>query len=122
MSAFGIGVVTGHRRYKLRFIKTDARVAEHFIDWFNCFRRHHGRGADFINLQQRRSVTGTKRGDTRAQALFIVALIHRHNLVIRIGRIETLRQRINLFPQLAFHRMPEWNGGNGHGVSHECQA
>ena len=103
MAGFRIGVIPGDRRHKLRFIKLDARLAKHLVDRLNGFRRHHGGGAHFIHLQDRRRVAGTEGGDTGAQALFIVALVYRNDFVIRIGRVKALRQRIHFFTQFAFH-------------------
>ncbi|MNV52590.1 hypothetical protein D3C71_1446900 [compost metagenome] len=121
MPGFGVGVVTGNRWHELRFIKVNARVFKHFIDRLDRFRGHHGGSADFIHLQQRRCVTGTERRDTRAQTLFVVTFVHRHNFVIRVGIVETLRQGINLFAQLPFHRMPERNRGDSHCVRRKSQ-
>ena len=121
MAGFRIGVVTGDGRHELGFVEVNACVFEHFIDRFDGFRGHHGGGAHFINLQNGRCVTGTEGGDTRAQALFVVAFVHRHNFVIRVGVVETLRQGVNLFTQLPFHGMPERNGGDSHCVRRKSQ-
>ncbi|SSM44663.1 Uncharacterised protein [Klebsiella pneumoniae] len=37
MAGFRIGVIPGHRRYELRFIKLDARLAKHLVDRLNGF-------------------------------------------------------------------------------------
>ncbi|MNZ67442.1 hypothetical protein D3C78_856920 [compost metagenome] len=121
MAGFGIGVVTGNGRHKLGFVKVNARIVEHFVHRFDGFGRHHGRGADFVNLEQRRCVTGTERRDTCAQALLVVAFVHRHNFVIRVGVVETLRQGVNFFTQFPFHGVPERNGCDSHCVRRKSQ-
>ena len=103
MAGFRIGVVAGDGRHELRLVERDARIAENFIHWLNGFRGHHGRGADFIDLQNGRGVAGTEGGNPGAQALLVVAFIDRHNFVIRMGVIKTLRQGVHLFTQLPFH-------------------
>ena len=92
MAGFGVGVITGDGRHELRFIKLNARIAEHLIDRLYRLRGHHRRGADLINLQNSRRVAGTEGGDAGAQALFVVAFVYRNNFVVRVGCVETLRQ------------------------------
>ncbi len=103
MSAFRVGVIAGNRRYKLRLIEVNASLFEYFIHRFNGFRSHHRCRTHFINLQQRRRVSGTESGNTCAQVLLIVAFVLRNNFVVGIGGIKALRQRINFFTQFAFH-------------------
>ena len=121
MAGFGIGVVTRYGRHELRLVEVDARFFEYFIDRLDGFGGHHGGGTHFINLQQRRRVARTEGGDARAQALLVVTFVHRHNFVIRMGVVETLRQGVNFFTQLPFHGMPERNGGHSHCVRRKSQ-
>gem|GEM_PF-6621679 len=103
MTRFCIGIVAGDGWHELRLVKRDTRIAEDFIHRLDGLRCHHGCGPDLIDLQNRRGVTGTEGGDPGAQALLVVAFVDRHNFVIRMGVIKTLRQGVHFFTQLPFH-------------------
>jgi hypothetical protein len=94
---------------------------KHLVDRFDGLAGHHGGGAHLVNLQDRRRLAGAVSGDTRRQALFVVAFINRHNLDVAVRLVEAIRQGIHFLTQFAFHRMPERDLGRRQRLSADRQ-
>ncbi|MNE44843.1 hypothetical protein D3C80_1390950 [compost metagenome] len=121
MAALVVGVVTGHRRHEHRFVKVDAGIFEHLIHRFDRFARHHGGGAHFVNLQNRRCLAGTVSRNARRQVLFVVAFINRNDFNVAVRLVKAVRQGIHFFTQFALHRMPERDLGRRQCLSADRQ-
>ncbi|MNV47914.1 hypothetical protein D3C71_1397970 [compost metagenome] len=121
VSAFVVGVVTGHRRHEYRFVKADARVFKHFVHRLDRLAGHHGGRTHFIHLQDRRRFTGAVGRDTRRQALFVVAFVNRNNFDVGVRLVKAVRQGIHFFTQFTLHRMPERDLGRRQCLSADRQ-
>ncbi len=95
--AAGVAVVARHGRHELFFIEGNACVLEDLMHRHDRLRSHHGGSADFIHLQNGRRFAGAHRCDACREALFVVTFVGRHDFIVGMRLVETLRQRVDLF-------------------------
>lgn len=74
-------------------------------------RRHHGRGRDFVDLNDGGLAARAKRKDRRGDGFGIIALVARHDLVIGLRCVEIGGEFFQLPAELARHRMPPHDVG-----------
>ena len=108
-----IGIIAGHgrkiggRRKRLGLVP---HQFEHRID--RALRRHHGRGRDFVDLDDGGLAARAKREDRRRDGLGVVALVARHDPVFGLRGVEIGGQLLQLPPEFARHRMPPHDIGD----------
>ena len=110
--AGNVGVVAGDRRQIGRRRERLGLVAhqfEHRID--RALRRHHGRGGDLVDLNDRGLAARTKREDRRRHRLGVVALVGRHDAVVGLRGVEIGGELLELLAELARHRVPPMDLG-----------
>jgi hypothetical protein len=121
--ALGVRVVPGHRRHVAFRIELFAGVGHHLVHRLDrALGRHHRRGADLLDLQNRRRAAGTIGSDGRRHRLGIAALEHRVDLVFALALVEFFREVVDAVVVGTRHRMPELDLGDSlrrHGESEE---
>ncbi len=70
---------------------------------------HHGRGTNFIHLQDRWRITGTECSDTGREGFIVVTLKNRYNFVIALSSIEIIGQLVHFVIQRTGHGVPPLN-------------
>ena len=123
--AVGVRVVADDGRQEAFGIEGLALVGHQLVDRIDgALGRHHGAGADFEHLHDGRLLVGAERGDRAGHRLRIGALEDRHDLVVGLRFIELVGDLLELRAELATHRVPPCDFGNGEcgGGRKKCEA